>query len=63
MLNCGGSIDIVDEFKREAEYDHSDDSIKFVVLDSHRPYNLANVRESNQKACIHYIYSVYHVRC
>ena len=38
MINCGGSLDIVDSFSLSDK-----DDLMVYVLDSHRPVNLANI--------------------
>lgn len=42
MINCGGSVDLKEFFSL-------DESVSIYVLDSHRPYHLHNVRESNHQ--------------
>ena len=41
MINCGGIVDIEGFFQLEG------DAISVYVIDSHRPYALANVRSDN----------------
>ncbi len=41
LLNCGGAIDVKDFFGLDEE------KTSIYILDSHRPYHLANVREGN----------------
>lgn len=41
LINCGGSIDIVDELE-------PDDDVVFFVLDSHRPTDLSNIYSNGQ---------------
>jgi hypothetical protein len=44
MINCGGIVDLVDFFGL-----HDRENILVYVIDSHRPYNLGNVRPDNEK--------------
>lgn len=44
MINCGGTIDIVDFLQPPPD-------ATIYILDSHRPYHLNNVREHIQQVC------------
>lgn len=41
LVNCGGTLDIVDLL-------HPAEEVVFFVLDSHRPYDLCNVYSESQ---------------
>ena len=42
MINCGGTVDL-------KEFFNLDQSVSIYVLDSHRPYHLNNVRDTNEQ--------------
>lgn len=41
MVNCGGTLDIVELLRPE-------EHVTFFILDSHRPYDLCNVHSDRQ---------------
>lgn len=47
LLNCGGIVDLASFLELDAV-----PSVAVYVVDSHRPYNLANVREENEQVRI-----------
>jgi cell division control protein 45 len=48
LLNCGGSIDIAKGLQEHKVPDH----ITCYIVDSHRPYNLSNVYESQSRVVV-----------
>ena len=44
LLNCGATVELQRFFEVP-------ESTKIFVIDSHRPYHLANVKDSNEQVC------------